>query len=87
MTKEEDRQFEAGVWIGGVIVFLIMGVIMVVITDNIYEERNDLAQSICDQEYDMDYESYDDGELTCKPKVIVEQEQYDGIVINIKEVK
>ena len=50
-------------------------------------EIKELAQSICDQEYNMDYESYDDGELTCKPKEIVEQEQYDGIVINIKEAR
>ncbi len=50
-------------------------------------EIGELAQSICDQEYNMDYDSYDDGEITCKPKVITEQEQYDGIVINIKEVR
>ena len=83
MTKEEDRQFEAGVWIGGVIVFLIMGVIMVVITDNIYEERNDLAQSICDQEYNMDYDSYDNGVLKCKPKEVRVEVQYDGIIVEI----
>ncbi len=47
--------------------------------------KYELGQSICDQEYNMDYESYDDGELTCKPKEIAKQKKYDGIVVNIKK--
>ena len=43
----------------------------------------ELAQSICDQEYDMDYDSYDDGVLKCKPKDNKAEVQYDGIVIQI----
>ena len=53
----------------------------------ILEIKEGLGGSICDQEYNMNFDTYDDGELTCKPKVIVEQEQYDGIVIKIKEAR
>ena len=43
----------------------------------------DLAQSICDQEYNMNYDSYDNGVLKCKPKDIKAEVQYDGIIMEI----
>ena len=48
-------------------------------------DAEQLGQSICDQEYDMDYKSYYNKELKCKPKVIKEEVEYDGIVIQIGE--
>ncbi len=47
------------------------------------ESTIELAQSICDQEYNMDYDSYDNGVLKCKPKEAIAEVQYDGIVIQI----
>lgn len=47
-------------------------------------EIQELGQSICDQEYRMDFDSYDDKELKCKPKEIKAERQYDGIVVQIK---
>ncbi len=47
----------------------------------------ELAQSICEEEYNMDYESYDDGILKCKPKEVKAEVQYDGIVIQIGDVR
>ena len=52
-------------------------------SDKYLQSIEQLAQSICDQEYNMDYKSYDDGKLTCKPKEIEYERQYDGIVIQI----
>lgn len=45
---------------------------------------SELAQSICDQEFNMDFDTYDDGTLKCKPKDVRAEVQYDGIVIQIK---
>ncbi len=53
----------------------------------INEIKQELGGSICDQEYNMDYESYSDGELSCKPKEVKETIPYDGIKINIKEAR
>lgn len=38
-----------------------------------------LGQSICEEEYGMDYESYIDNTLKCKPI----KETYDGIKVEI----
>ena len=66
--------------------FCIMGVVSLVLVANMPDEHiQELGQSICDQEYNMDYERYSDGELTCKPKEVKAEVQYDGIVIQIKE--
>lgn len=46
-----------------------------------FNSISELGQSICDQEYNMDYQSYDNQELKCKPKE--KQKVYDGIVIQI----
>lgn len=40
----------------------------------------ELGFSICDQEYGMDFESYDNKELRCKPR----GDSYDGIRIFIE---
>ena len=72
----------------GVIIGIIFGIFFGVISIGVVLDNDisELGQSICDQEYDMDYQSYSDGKLKCKPKEIKEEVQYDGIVIQIKEV-
>ncbi len=44
---------------------------------------HELGNAICDQEYDMQFDSYDDKKLKCKPKL--QEEPYDGIVIDISD--
>lgn len=63
-----------GFLIGGVMSFIMIG-----------DDKQQLGQAICDQEFKMDYSSYstEDG-LVCQPKVI--KEHYDGIKIS-KEAK
>ena len=87
--KNSDEVWTYKELYGFMIAAFLFGLFIMLLATNISDNRQieQLAQSICDQEYNMDFDSYDDGELTCKPKVIVEQEQYDGIVINIKEVR
>ena len=40
-----------------------------------------LGNAICDQEYNLEFDSYSKGELKCKQPE--QTEAYDGIVINI----
>ena len=40
-----------------------------------------LGQSICEEEHHMDFKSYDDGVLECKPAP--EEKKYDGIKVRI----
>ena len=47
-------------------------------------DTKDLGNTICDQEYNMDFDSYDDKELKCKPKEIKAEKQYDGITVQIR---
>jgi len=47
-------------------------------------ERDELAQAICDQEYNMDFDSYNDHELKCKEKTYTKERTYDGITVQIK---
>lgn len=76
---DEDDIFMTGLIIGVVIILLLLSF------DVFNSNTKELGQSICDQEYDMDFEKYNDGELTCKPKEIKEEVQYDGITIQIKD--
>ena len=70
--------FSAWSWF---VAFIVMVILLVVLLGLINSHIKELGQSICEQEHDMDYESYFDKKLTCKPKVQVEK--YDGIVIEI----
>ena len=45
--------------------------------------ESELAQAICDQEYDMDFDSYNDHELKCKDKTYSKEKQYDGITVRV----
>jgi len=44
-------------------------------------ERSEIAQSICEKEYGMDFDSYEEGTLYCKPAPVTES--YDGIKVVI----
>ena len=72
-----------GLTLGALVLIIVMGISFYF--DDLYGDITELAQSICDQEYNMDFESYINGELTCKPKEITKQKTYDGIVVNIKK--
>ena len=72
--------FPAWYWF---IAFVIMSIINLVLI-NVETEEKELGQAICDQEYNMNFDSYDNGILKCKPKDIKAAVQYDGIIIQIK---
>jgi len=69
----------------GVIAGLLFGMLIWSIIEDISEgkEIEQLGQSICEEEYGMDFESYIDNTLRCKPFT----EEYDGIKVEVpKEV-
>ena len=89
---------------GMLITILLIGVVLGMLlgwalSSGNYSDQDtiELGQAICEEEYDMDFDSYDSrkghtmygilakGELKCKPKVIKEEVEYDGIVIQIGE--
>ncbi len=45
--------------------------------------KKELGKSICEEEYEMDFESYDDKVLRCKPFT----ENYDGIQVEIPKAQ
>ena len=51
------------------------------------DQVHELGQSICDQEYKMDFDYYFEKTLHCKPKVQVQTKKYDGIQVNIGEIE
>ncbi len=79
-------EFWSGMIAGLIMGFFLFGIgIGTYVNEVMYDDTSELGQSICDQEYDRDYQSYSDGKLKCKPKEIKEEMQYDGIIIQIKE--
>ena len=59
--------------------FVIETILLIgIIASDPYEE---LGQAICEEKYNMDYESYNDNLLECKPKEVIEP--YDGIYITV----
>jgi len=72
------------------IIGLVLGIVVTILilgSFGTFSVEAELGQAICDQEYNMDYESYDDEELKCQPKVIEQEEQYDGITVYIGNEK
>jgi len=82
------NDFDQGVVVGiifSIIIAMIAIFFLVIPQNNIAKDKvQELGQSICDQEYHMDFDSYQDKQLKCKPKEIKAQVQYDGIVVQIK---
>ncbi len=54
-----------------------------VIASGIAEAKvaEELGQAICEEEYDLDFDSYYDKELRCKPKGT----DYDGLRVKVRE--
>ena len=65
---------------GGMIVAVLFTSFVIPSYDDDIEE---LGQSICEEEFDMDFNYYDNKELKCKPKIIKNETIYDGIVVSI----
>ena len=70
------------------LITLFIVTIAIVIIDgtligSLKESNEELGQAICEQEYDMDYDKYEDGVLSCKPRPKVKA--YDGIKIKTGE--
>ena len=76
----DDVEFYFGMFISFMMGVLAVGIVVDFVWDMDGQIR-ELGQSICDQEYDMDYESYNNGVLKCKNKE--EVVEYDGIEILI----
>jgi len=67
----------------GILVGIVIGIIlsMMIIFSIDSNPTFELGNAICDQEYGMEFDSYDDKELKCKSKQ--EKQQYDGIIVDI----
>ncbi len=67
--------------ITGLVIAFIIGILTgTFISENYYINRvEELGKSICEEEYGMDYESYFDKTLRCKPF----KESYDGIQVEV----
>ena len=81
-----EKGFGGGALILTCIVSLIIGIFIGEFLfsqwDN-YGEIKELGQSICEEEYDMDFKDYNDEGLKCKPKEIKNETFYDGIIVQI----
>lgn len=66
------------IWLVG---FILVSILAIYGLNDYSNNIEQLAQSICDQEYDMDYDSYSNKELKCKPRE--QKESYDRIVVEI----
>ena len=71
---------EGAIW-ALIIICGIMGIGGIIGYAIAQDDVAELAQSICEQEYDMDFDKYEDGKLYCKPALVTES--YDGIKIII----
>ncbi len=62
---------------------VVLGTIITIIGFSVdsKKETRQLGQSICEEEHHMDFKSYSDGVLECKPAP--EEEKYDGIKVRI----
>jgi len=90
--KDYDKGYEDGVdsgqegttfMIGAAVALLVIMVISPLLS---YEpEMQELGNAICDQEYNLEFDSYTDGELSCKPKEVKLEIPYDGIKVLIKD--
>ena len=69
--------FVLGLVIGLVFMLLVFWSEIVISPNNVRE----LGKSICEEEHHMDFKSYSDGVLECKPAP--EEEKYDGIKVRI----
>ena len=77
------EDFTAGVICGLLVGLLVVGGTVALIVENSYYKKIEkLGQSICEEEYGMDFERYYDEVLRCKPF----KERYDGIQVEVPKV-
>lgn len=81
MDEEHGFYLFVGVLIGTLIGFVIFSLLFLPEQNKISE----LGQTICEERFDMDYDSYNNGILECKHKPVVEE--YDGIKIEINKME
>ena len=62
-------------------IFVVGGVVGTIVPIWANSDIQQLGNAICDQEYNLEFDSYSKGELKCKQPE--QTEPYDGIVINI----
>jgi len=62
-------------------IFVVGGVVGTIVPMWTNSDIQELGNLICDQEYNLEFDSYSKGELKCKQPE--QTEAYDGIVINI----
>ena len=66
-------------------IFIIIGIGIgiIIIVGIVGNYTTELGQAICDQEYDMDFQSYKNKELKCKTREIKNETVYDGITVEV----
>ncbi len=80
MEEKGDGFLIIGICIGMLIGLPLWGLIF---NWGEYEDTKQLGQSICEEEYGMDFESYINKVLKCKPFT----ESYDGIKVEIPKAQ
>lgn len=75
------------------LVIICIGVIFVLsivgqfVINSAMEGTKELGQAICSERFGMDYKSYDDLVLKCRPKQTRLELPYDGIVVKLENAK
>lgn len=75
----EDDSFY---FVASIVLAIVAIIILFWWSDSIAEVKAELGQAICEEEYDMDYKSYNNKVLECQPK----RDDYDSIQIKIDYV-
>jgi len=76
----ENKSYLIGLVLGMFLGGLMVSFFFVVGTSN---DISELGNAICEEEYDMVFDSYEDGVLGCKKKEVVKS--YDGLKVMIKK--
>lgn len=74
-------EFEDGFVIGMALGGLLAIIIFAMFFDFTNEDAKELGQSICEQEYNQDFLSYDNGILKCQEQ----NKQYDGLKVMVSQ--
>ena len=80
--KEEDVKMderETIVWVVAIILFFIV-VFITASCLQVINDKKELGQAICEEEFDSNYKYYDDGHLKCEGKTS-DIKQYDGLKV------
>lgn len=78
-----SNAFGEGIFIG-LSCGLVIAAIVVAISDIYWNGTKELGQSICEKEYNMDYDGFKLDILSCKPKEMKQKLEYDGTKVVLK---